>query len=89
MSEFSEFAWGITEVKRDLDISLQSAHTSSSPSVALEALRALVLARPDVGKRKLPFNKNIFFKWDIFYFTSMHMIQIILLTQVQMLKSRI
>ena len=58
MSEFSEFVWGTVEVKRDLDISLQSANASFSPNVALEALRALVLARPDVGKRKL---SNTFF----------------------------
>jgi hypothetical protein len=53
MSEFSEFAWGTAEVKRDLDISLQTANSSLSPDVALAALRALVLARPDAGKRKL------------------------------------
>ncbi|XP_046445521.1 clavesin-2-like [Daphnia pulex] len=49
MSEFSEFAWGTAEVKRDLDISLQTANSSLSPDVALAALRALVLARPDAG----------------------------------------
>nr|CAH0102443.1 unnamed protein product [Daphnia galeata] len=49
MFEFSEFVWGIAEVKRDLDISLQSVGTSISANIALEALRALVLARPDVG----------------------------------------
>ncbi len=53
MSEFSEFAWGTAEDKRDLDISLQIANSSLSPAVALAALRALVLGRPDVGKRKL------------------------------------
>ena len=58
MSEFSEFVWGIAEVKRDLDISLQSAGTSIPTNISLEALRALVLARPDVGKRKLSFNQT-------------------------------
>ena len=54
MADFCEFVWGTAEVSRDIEISLQSA-TSFSPSVALETIRALVLARPDVpmGKRKL------------------------------------
>lgn len=67
MFEFSEFVWGIAEVKRDLDISLQSVGTSISTNIALEALRALVLARPDVGKRKLSFNQT--FVIEIFFFT--------------------
>ena len=53
MSEFSEFAWGTAELERDLAFSLQTTNSSFSPDVALAALRALVLARPDVGKRKM------------------------------------
>lgn len=51
MSEFVELAWGIGEIKRDLQSVVETAtSTSTSPTLALESLRSLVLSRPDAGK---------------------------------------
>lgn len=51
MSEFAELAWGIAELKRDIQNVVETATSSlTSPMSAMEALRSLVLSRPDAGK---------------------------------------
>lgn len=47
MSEFSEIAWGIPDVKRDLSYS--SSTDEESPATAVAAFKALILERPDIG----------------------------------------
>lgn len=47
MSEFSEFAWGIPDVKRDL--SYPSSTDEESPATAVATFKALILERPDIG----------------------------------------
>jgi len=60
MSEFSEFAWGIPDVKRDL--SYPSLTDEESPATAIAAFKALILERPDVGNLCMQLLSPEFFK---------------------------
>lgn len=46
MSEFSEFAWGMPDVKRELSY---PRLTEISPATAISTFKELILGRPDVG----------------------------------------
>ena len=47
MSEFSEFAWGMPDVKQEL--TYPRITDEVSPAAAISSFKELILGRPDVG----------------------------------------
>lgn len=49
MSEYSDIAWGIDNVKRDLQSVSLGLNASLTPALAIERFKELLKAKTDVG----------------------------------------